>query len=279
MLKEEIEQRAKEKVLSKICDFPQFTHAFFTKNESVSYTTKRNYCHIFNQFLNYIKKIYSIEDIFQISPNVLENLSLENIYVYRDELLEKYSAKSVNSKLRSISGIFKFLYCNNIINKNIMSQVIITDVKQNKLPIEQTKIESLFESISIKKNEFIRKRNLSLTSIIIDTGLSLQDVVELNISNVNDDKIIYENNGNRIQYILSQRTINFLNQYLDMINTDDSNNPLYLSVNHKRISGDAIKDIFKKYGDNICPSNFQAKPSVRISDTHKYVLTIKSKRF
>ncbi len=279
MLKEEIEQRAKENILVKINNLPQFTHPFFTDNELVSYSTKLNYYIIFIHFLNYIKDLYSIESITLIPPYVLENLSLDNIYFYRDNLLKEYSASTVNSKISSLKGIFQFFYYKGIINRNIMSQVINEITKTNKSPIQQQEIESFFQSISDKKNEFLRKRNLSIVSLIIDTGLSIQDVVELNISNVIDDKIVYEINQNIIQYILRQQTIIYMKQYMNIIDTKDINAPLYKSIQNERITNDAIKGIFKQYGNGINASNFQAKPSIKIKDTHNFILTIKPKNY
>ena len=191
MTKSESEESAKEKVLSLIDNIPQFTHIFFTGNESTAFTTKRNYYIIFYDFLKYIKDIYKISDIKLISPYVLENLTIGNIESYKNALLEKHSQNTVNSKINSIKGIFKFLYYNHAINKNIMSQVIIKDIEIDKTSIVQTDINHFFQTIASKNDEFIRKRNLSIASLIIDTGLSVQDIIELNICNVYDDKIVY----------------------------------------------------------------------------------------
>lgn len=79
MLKSEKEQREKEKVLSLIDNIPQFTHIFFTDNESTTFTTKRNYYIILYDFLNCIKNLYNISDIKSIPPYILENLTLDNI--------------------------------------------------------------------------------------------------------------------------------------------------------------------------------------------------------
>lgn len=62
MIQSEREQRAKEKVLSLIDNIPQFTHIFFTGNETTTFTTKRNYYIIFYGFLSYIKDIYKISE-------------------------------------------------------------------------------------------------------------------------------------------------------------------------------------------------------------------------
>ncbi len=280
MIQNEKEQHAKEKVLSLICNIPQFTHIFFTDNDSTSFTTKRNYYIIFFDFLNYIKDIYKISDTKSIPPYVLENLTIDNIESYKNILLEKYSPNTVNSKINSIKGIFKFLYHNYAINKNIMSQVIIQDIEIDKTSIGQTDIDHLFQAIASKNDEFIRKRNLSIASLIIDTGLSVQDIIELNICNVSDDKIVYQDSsGNIIQYILGQQTITYLKQYMDIINIENVNQPLFTSAQKGRISSEVIQNLFRRYSNGINPSDFQTKPYVKIKDSHNYILTINSKDY
>lgn len=275
MTKSEREERAKGKVLSLIDNLPQFTHIFFTSNESMSFTTKRNYYIIFYDFLNYIRNIYQISDTKSIPPYVLENLKIDNIESYKNILLEKYNANTVNSKINSIKGIFKFLFYNHVINKNIMSQIIIKDVEKDKTSIGQVDIDYFFQSISEKKDEFIRKRNLSIASLIIDTGLSVQDIIELNIRNVSGDKIVYQDSkGNIIQYILGQKTITYLEQYMDIINIENVNQPFFTSVQKGRISSEVIQNLFRRYSNGINPSDFQAKPYVKIKDSHNYILTI-----
>lgn len=121
-----------------------------------------------------------------------------------------------------------------------------------------------------------RKRNLSIASLIIDTGLSVQDVIKLNICNISDDKIIYiDSSGNIIQYILGQPTITYLKQYMDIINSKNMNQPLFTSAQKGRISNEVIQNLFRRYSnDGINPSDFQAKPYVKIKDSHNYILTI-----
>lgn len=275
MTKNEREKYAKEKVLSLINNLPQFTHIFFTGNETTTFTTKRNYYIIFYDFLNYVKDIYKIFDTKSIPPYVLENLTIDNIESYKNILLEKYSPKTVNSKINSIKGIFKFLYHNHAINKNVMSQVIIKDIEMDKTSIGQTDIDHFFQAIASKNDEFIRKRNLSIASLIIDTGLSVQDIIELNICNVSDDKIVYQDSsGNIIQYILGQQTITYLKQYMDIINSEDLEQPLFTSIQDGRISSEVVQNLFKRYSNGINPSDFQAKPYVKIKDSHNYILSI-----
>ncbi|MCR2050391.1 hypothetical protein NSB25_24415 [Acetatifactor muris] len=280
MIQSEKEQRAKEKVLSQINNLPRFSHMFFTENETTTFTTKRNYYIIFYDFLSYIKDIYKISDTKSIPPYVLENLTIDNIESYKNILLEKYSPNTVNSKINSIKGIFKFLYHNHAISKNIMSQVIIKDIEIDKTSIGQTDIDHFFQAIASKNDEFIRKRNLSIASLIIDTGLSVQDIIELNICNVSDDKIIYQDSGgNIIQYILGQQTNTYLKQYMDIINSENVNQPLFTSAQKGRISSEVIQNLFKRYSNGINPLDFQAKPYVKIKDSHNYILTINPKDY
>lgn len=278
MLQEEKELRAKEKVLSDIKKLPQFTHKFFVENESISFTTKRGYCGILYHFLCFIKDLYGIKDILNISPAIIENLELENIQLYQNELLKEFSVSTVNSKLNSLKGIFKYLYYNQTISKNIMSQVIIDNQKVNKGQIDKSEIVHLLDSISHIGNNFLRIRNLCIVSLIFDTGLSVQDVIALNISNVIDDKIVYENKNNIIQYTLSAETINYLHNYISIVSINDKNDPLFTSTQNDRISDTVVQNIFKKYANKLTASDLQAKPMIKIKETHNYILTISPRK-
>lgn len=274
MLKEEIEQKAKVKVLSKISNLPQFTHPFFINNDSKSYTTKHNYYIIFYHFLNYVKEIKEIEDVLFITPYDLERLTISDVLEYKVKLQKIYSDSTAITKINSLKGIFKFLFNNKIIEKNIMSQLFIDNQKDEKVVVDKHEIDLLLNSISYIKDEFLRKRNLSIASLIVDTGLSVQDVVELNISNIVNGQIVYQNGGNLIQYLLNQKTNNYLNQYINVIDTQNINTPLYITIHNDRITNDAIQNIFRKHNKKITPSDFQAKPSVKIRGSRNYELII-----
>lgn len=275
MVKNEIEQKTKEKVLLKTTNLPQFTHDFFINNDSKSYTTKHNYYIVFVHFLNYIKEVKNIENISSITSFDIESLTQNDIKNYIDILSRSYSENTIKTKINSIKGIFKFLYYNGKINKNIMSQIVIEKRAEKQFIIKDDRICSLYVSLHNIHNEFLRMRNLSIASLIIDTGLSVQDVVELNVSNVFNDNILYFHNDNLIRYILNQITIKYLKQYMEKLDVSNENNPLYITTNNERISGDVVQNIFKKYGNDICPSDFQAKPSIKIREIHNFELIIK----
>ena len=193
---------------------------------------------------------------------------------YKVKLQKIYSDSTAITKINSLKGIFKFLFNNKIIEKNIMSQLFIDNQKDEKVVVDKHEIDLLLNSISYIKDEFLRKRNLSIASLIVDTGLSVQDVVELNISNIVNGQIVYQNGGNLIQYLLNQKTNNYLNQYINVIDTQNINTPLYITIHNDRITNDAIQNIFRKHNKKITPSDFQAKPSVKIRGSRNYELII-----
>ena len=218
--------------------------------------------------------IKEIEDVLFITPYDLERLTISDVLEYKVKLQKIYSDSTAITKINSLKGIFKFLFNNKIIEKNIMSQLFIDNQKDEKVVVDKHEIDLLLNSISYIKDEFLRKRNLSIASLIVDTGLSVQDVVELNISNIVNGQIVYQNGGNLIQYLLNQKTNNYLNQYINVIDTQNINTPLYITIHNDRITNDAIQNIFRKHNKKITPSDFQAKPSVKIRGSRNYELII-----
>ena len=248
MLQTEIEQKAKEKVLSEVEKLPLFTHTFFKENESTTFTTKRGYYGILYHFLCYLKELYAIDDIINISTQTFENLKLHDIEQYENILSNEFSESTVKSRLNSLKGIFKFLYYRKIINKNVMSQIIVDNNIKTDAVDKTDNLLSLINKLNTIDNDFLRKRNLCIVSLIVDTGLSVQDIVELNISNIVNNQIVFKNNDNIIQYVLEANTIQYLNNYMNIIGTVNANAPLFKSTMGNRISTDVIKNIFNQYG-------------------------------
>ncbi len=280
MLKNEIEERSKQKVMHKISEFPKFVREFFINNESITYTTKKNYLVALKHYLVYIKDLYQLEDIKLITSFIFGNLSIENINEYISGLLLTNIENTTNTKINSIKGIYKFLYFNGIIEKDVMSQIIIQNRRTTNSIIKLEQLIFLLNSINNISNDNLRIRNLSIVTLIVDTGLSVQDITELNLSNFCEDKIVYKLNDNIVQYNLKPRTLKYLKEYLEITNRTPvrcSEGPLYLLQQEGRLSIDAIQNIFKKYGQDISASNFQAKVSVRVKETHNYILTVENK--
>ena len=157
---------AKEKVLSNINKLPKFIRNYFDKNDTITYTTKRNIYNKLFDFLSYIAEINDVDDILLLLPYNLENLTMDNILDYKNILLRSYSESSVNSILNGLKGIFKFLYFHKIINRNIMSQITIDNTKKEQPKIPNETINNLVEKISQSKNEFNRLRISLITYLL-----------------------------------------------------------------------------------------------------------------
>lgn len=280
MIQSEIEERARQKIFAQISILPEFLHCFFKKNESMTYATKLIYFGILLDYLNFVKSKYGLETILEITASLFENISLEDINMYSEHLSLKNTKNTVGTKLRSLKGIYKYLYYETIINKDIMSQKIVKNDYKKVHDDKTNQIKNLISNITQISNDALRKRNLSIVTLINDTGLSIQDIIELDLSNFVDNKIIYESNGNITQYILKEHTVKYLNDYLEFTYGKlirYRKVPLYLSQLNDRITADAIRGIFKQYGNDIIPSYLQGKVYVRGNDKYKYILTIENR--
>lgn len=277
MLKNEIEENAKFKIQNKVNILPDFLHSFFLENNATAFTTKINYLNVLKHFLSYIMNMHHLKSVQEITIYEFENLTLNNVIDYKNGLLKSYSEHTVFTRINSLKGIYKYLYYNNIISKDIMSQIIVNKVTNDKIN-KNKNIAELLENIQSVEDDFFRIRNLSIVTLIIDTGFSVQNIIELNQSNFKNDRIIYQDGCNIIQYILKPKTIKYLKQYLSSINKSMELNdiPLYLSRLGNRISTGALKNIFTQYGTNISPSDLQRSVHISIGKNLKYTMTVES---
>ena len=142
------------------------------------------------EFLNYLKK----ENIDYLK---VEYSDTRYYLMYlKDEL--KNNNSSIDRKLSSLRGFYKYLCKNNYVSNNIFN-LISGPKKAKKLPryFEYNELEELFDSIDIKDAK--GQRNLLILEMLYATGIRVGELVNIKINDINrsDRSILILGKGNK----------------------------------------------------------------------------------
>ena len=204
------------------------------------------------KYLDYLKyqKAYSKYTIENYKEDILEFFDFcnrEGLYyleveysdtrVYLMYLKEEKNDNnsSVNRKLSSLRGFYKYLSNNNYIKNNVFL-LINGPKKAKKLPryFEYNELEELFNSIDT--NTSTGQRDLLILEMLYATGVRVGELVNIKVKDINksDRKIIILGKGNKERRVIyGEYCEDILNKYLSFGRNDlNKNNSDYLFLNH-----------------------------------------------
>ena len=204
------------------------------------------------KYLDYLKyqKAYSKYTIENYKEDILEFFDFcnrEGLYyleveysdtrVYLMYLKEEKNDNnsSVNRKLSSLRGFYKYLSNNNYIKNNVFL-LINGPKKAKKLPryFEYNELEELFNSIDTNTSK--GQRDLLILEMLYATGVRVGELVNIKVKDINksDRKIIILGKGNKERRVIyGEYCEDILNKYLSFGRNDlNKNNSDYLFLNH-----------------------------------------------
>lgn len=183
-------------------------------------------------------------------------------------LMENHN-RSLSRKKSSLSVLFKFLF-----REEIMKENIVEGLNPIKLPkpqpeaikrLEIEEVASMIEAVSTGKGltdkekqywEKTKYRDKAILVLFTTFGLRLKELQQLNISSFNfsrDEFKIYRKRGKEVNMPLNESALAVINDYIELERTKSSElDPLYedalfLSLQNKRITERAIRELVKKY--------------------------------
>ena len=192
----------------------------------------------------------------KINHNLLNNflgLELEN----------KKSIRTVARRLSSIKSFFKYLILTERINNNPANFIKSPKIK-SKIPItiQENKINELMNLPDL--DTIIGLRDKAILELFYATGIRLSELVGLNLNSINHYEGLLKVSGKGRK----ERIVPFGNQakkalekYIKKRNIEwNSNFPLFVSKNKKRLSSRAIQKTLKKYLRHILGSYEGSSP-------------------
>lgn len=278
-------------------ELPDFfaDYCLYLKN-SVEVSTRRSYLQNIRYFLEYLikerklfKKYNSISDI-ELSD--FQQLKARDINQYIGNYCAMYEDDSGNvitnsntslAKKRSVlSTLFKYLFVQEQMPENITDG--FNPIKTPKLQpdaikkLEVDEIPRLLELIdsgeglSPKEKVYWEKtklRDKAMITMFITYGLRVSELQQLDMGSFNFEReefTIYRKRGKESKMPLNKSVLTVLADYIENERGEpaEDDNPLFLSLQKKRLTVRAIRDIVKKYtskiigGDGYSPHKLRA---------------------
>jgi len=165
----------------------------------------------------------------------------------------KYNKNSVIRKLSTLRRFYTFMVKRGFIGENPL--VSLFSPKQEKiLPnfLTQSEMERLIENIPLDNPLGIRDR--AIVECLYSTGMRIGELVQLNVSDVRDDReILIKGKGNKERIVfLGEYALKSLKRYLKEVRPnlvrDDKEKALFLSRFGTRLTCRSIERMMEKYG-------------------------------
>lgn len=170
----------------------------------------------------------------------LLNVEEDEIYLFIQNQLEKYSKNTINRRLSCIKNFYKFLFINGYIGKNPIK--LLKGIKKDqRLPdiLTMDEIKSIIDAIRIDDEG---KTDLIVLKLLIATGARISEVIELETKDIGEDynfiKILGK--GNKYRFVPLYKSIRYeFKFYIEHVRkTDLKNNKshkIFYTTNRKKI--------------------------------------------
>ena len=266
-------------------ELPRFLSGFFAYLKgNVLPMTRLAYLHDIRFFCNYLihetdlteaEKMRDIKlDDFEKMKGVDVNIFIDYCRRYK---VEKESAifiyendkKSLSRKKSSISVLFKYLYRDELISRNItdaFDPIKLPKPGEREIKaLQDDEVMRMLDSVSTggnltkKEREFwekTKKRDKAILILFLTYGLRLSELQQLNISSFNFNRgefKIYRKRGKESIMPLNKSVIKVVSFYINEERaTDDklaeeNRDALFLSLQGKRMTERQIRELVKKY--------------------------------
>ena len=266
-------------------ELPRFLSGFFAYLKgNVLPMTRLAYLHDIRFFCNYLihetdlteaEKMRDIKlDDFEKMKGVDVNIFIDYCRRYK---VEKESAifiyendkKSLSRKKSSISVLFKYLYRDELISRNItdaFDPIKLPKPGEREIKaLQDDEVMRMLDSVSTggnltkKEREFwekTKKRDKAILILFLTYGLRLSELQQLNISSFNFNRgefKIYRKRGKESIMPLNKSVIKVVSSYLNEERASDdklaeeNRDALFLSLQGKRMTERQIRELVKKY--------------------------------
>lgn len=281
----------KEYLIQRECEsiektLPSFMRGFFSyMRSSLLPMSRLAYLHDIRFFCNYLinnTDLTAAKDIKDITAAEFDQIRGGDINVYMDycrsynveteDSVHVYTNnnKTLSRKKSSVSVLFKYLYRDEIISKNITDQfdpIKVQKASEREIKaLQDDEVMIMLDAVSTGSNltpkerqywEKTKKRDKAILILFLTYGLRLSELHQLNVSSFNFSRgefKIYRKRGKESLMPLNNKTVlKALHEYIDMERpSEDRIQPgdedaLFLSLQGKRMTERQIRQLVKKY--------------------------------
>lgn len=272
------EEKIQKQIDAEIDTFPAFVKSYILAiSGSTSASTRLEYMRDIKKFFQYIIEAnteYPVNDIMDITPQILESLDVDFLNSFFFLYLKAYRENgqihtntnlSICRKLSSIRGLYSHLFINDIIKKNP-----VIKINQPKTPgkeivfMEPEETQKFLFSVETgnlnagnmekKYHEKQKLRDTAIISLLLGLGLRISECIGLDIDDINlnnyEIKIVRKGGKEAILY-MSDTLAAIMAEYMEyrkMLSPLPSHETaLFLSIQRKRIGVRAVEKLVSKY--------------------------------
>ena len=280
---EEREISCIERVNAIIDTLPYFVHDFFIGVElRTSPLTRLNYAYDLRVFFTFLtKKVFRNKEIEQISLSDLANLDSSDIEYFLSYLshyeingkMERCTETGKARKLSTIRAFYKYFFNKNLLPANTPMKVSMPKIHEKEIIRldSNDKINEISEmlytvetGVGLTKrqkdfHEATKLRDTAIVTLFLGTGIRISELVGLNCGDINlraNSFVVTRKGGNRAVLYFNRKVADTLNDYIISRRKDKENideQPLFLSLQGKRISTRQVQELVKKYAKIASP--------------------------
>lgn len=270
-------------------ELPPYIFDFFRGLEhTTSANTRLAYAYDIRVFLNFLHQevtefkllssitLIQLKDLESITPRIIERyLEYLSYYETHPDLIEPSNSTIAHQngqngkarKLASIKTLYNYFYRQQLITFNPTSFVDMPKIYEK--PIIKLDIDEIAKLLDVVESgekltpkqktyhEYTKKRDLAIIALLLGTGIRVSECVGINIEdidfNYNGIKITRKGGNETIIYFGGEVEMILKDYLLERSNTPckDIDTPLFLSLQHKRLSVRSIQLLVKKYSTHV----------------------------
>lgn len=225
---------------------------YLVMERNYSENTQKSYTKTFKLLIEYLinKKGYKLTDI--TFSNVNQNIIVEFLKYLEEE--RKNTINTRNQRLAAIKSFYQYCSTEEIENINNINKVLLIKEKKTSKKLinylTEGELKKLFDSIDISTK--IGRRDMTLLSLLYDTGARANEIIELKYKDINLEtkRIILDGKGKKKRVVsMMKQTKKMLIQYLKEFNIKSED--YVFNKNHKKYNNRFIRDVLEKYKDII----------------------------
>lgn len=204
----------------------------------------------------------------------LADIGRQDIEAFVVDQLKRRSAATAATRFRCLQQYFKWLALEDEIDSNPMAGMTAPNVEEPPVPIlMEDELEALLQST--EGQGFDRRRDHAIIRVLIDTGIRVGELVQIELGNVdlNRGEILVHGKGARSRHVpLGAKSVEALNRYLGerRCQPHEGDAALWIGVRGP-LSESGVAQLLRRRGaecgvDGVTPNRF------RHSFAHKWLL-------
>lgn len=203
-----------------------------------------------NTLLSYQNEITRFEEFLNTFQLTINTITTKDLKLYISNLYElTYASSSISHSISILKSLFKFLKNKNYIKTNPTDNLVYPKkVKLLPKTLYQSEIDIILENIDT--SNFLGQRNYMIFLLMYSTGLRVSELVNLNVEDINQSKILNIIGKGKKQRIvpINDYCFDSLSHYIEFArsNIAKDDNALFVNKNGKRLTERGVRDIFHR---------------------------------